>query len=208
MMLLRTSISDLIPHQIRSFIVSKLEGFFSERQHNHHQRKELYKKVGKPWKLLYGPPGTGKSSLVATMANHLKFDVYDLELSSACSDSDLMRALRDTSVQIQIQIQTMTTSLSRFTLSGLLNYMDGLWSSGGQERITIFTTNQRETIDPALPRPGRMGMHIQLSFLKGKAFPILASNYLGIEGHHPLFEQIEWLLEKIEVTPAVGKQNN
>ncbi|PKI30962.1 hypothetical protein CRG98_048647, partial [Punica granatum] len=40
-------------------------------------RKEFYKRVGRAWKrgyLLYGPPGTGKSSLVAAMANYLKFD--------------------------------------------------------------------------------------------------------------------------------------
>lgn len=88
-------------------------------------------------------------------------------------------------------------------MSGLLNYMDGLWSSGGEERIIVFTTNHRERIDPALLRPGRMDMHIHLSFLKGKAFRVLASNYLGVEGDHPLFEEIDGLLEKIEVTPAV-----
>ena len=67
----------------------------------------------------------------------------------------------------------------------------------------IFTTNHRERIDPALLRPGRMDMHIHLSFLRSKAFRILASNYLGVEGDHPLFERIDDLLEKIEVTPAV-----
>jgi len=96
---------------------------------------------------------------------------------------------------------------SRFTLSGLLNTMDGLWSSGGEERIIIFTTNHRKKIDPALLRPGRMDMHIHLSFLKGKAFRVMASNYLDIEGDHPLFEQIDDLLEKAEITPAVvGEQ--
>jgi len=92
----------------------------------------------------------------------------------------------------------------KFTLSGLLNYMDGLWSSCGEERILIFTTNHKDKVDPALLRPGRMDMHIHLSFLKAKAFRILASNYLDIEEHHqPLFEQIEELLEKVDVTPAV-----
>lgn len=199
------------------------------------RRKELYKKVGKPWKrgyLLYGPPGTGKSSLIAAMANYLKFDVYDLELSSVYSNSDLMRAMRDTSNQSIIVIEDIdcnkevlvrsptekvsdsdsdsdhppvkVMSMTRgFTLSGLLNYMDGLWSSCGEERIIIFTTNHRDKIDPALLRPGRMDMHIHLSFLRAKAFRILAYNYLGIEGHHPLFEQIDELLEKVEVTPAV-----
>jgi chaperone BCS1 len=64
------------------------------------RRKTLYKKVGKPWKrgyLLYGPPGTGKSSLIAAMAKYLKFDVYDLDLSSVRSNSDLMRVMRETS---------------------------------------------------------------------------------------------------------------
>ncbi|RYQ80028.1 hypothetical protein Ahy_Scaffold1g106713 isoform E [Arachis hypogaea] len=48
-----------------------------------------------------------------------------------------------------------------------------------------------------------MDMHINLSFLKGKGFRVLASNYLGLDGHHPLFQQIDDLLEKTEVTPAV-----
>jgi chaperone BCS1 len=64
------------------------------------RRKKLYQKVGKPWKrgyLLYGPPGTGKSSLIAAMAKYLKFDVYDLDLSSVYSNPDLMRAMRETS---------------------------------------------------------------------------------------------------------------
>ncbi|PON39231.1 AAA-type ATPase, N-terminal domain containing protein [Trema orientale] len=47
--------------------------------------KEYYKRVGKAWKrgyLLYGPPGTRKSSLIVTMANHLNFDIYDLDLTA------------------------------------------------------------------------------------------------------------------------------
>nr|KYP66925.1 hypothetical protein KK1_013236 [Cajanus cajan] len=201
------------------------------------RRKELYKKVGKPWKrgyLLYGPPGTGKSSLIVAIANYLKFNVYDLEFSSIYSDSDLMRCMRDTSNRCIIVIEDVDCNqevqvrskpsykdnftdsdsefdgsndpnqvTKKFSLSSLLNYMDGLRSSGGEERIIIFTTNHREKLDPALLRPGRMDMHIHLSFLKGKAFRVLASNYLGIEGHHPLFEQIEELLEKTNVTPAV-----
>jgi len=72
------------------------------------RRKELYKRVGKPWKrgyLLYGPPGTGKSSLIAAMADHLKFDVYDLELTSVFSNSDLMRTLKETSNRSIIVIE-------------------------------------------------------------------------------------------------------
>ena len=42
---------------------------------------------------MYGPPGTGKSSLIAAMANHLNFDIYDLELTGLRTDSELRRLL-------------------------------------------------------------------------------------------------------------------
>jgi hypothetical protein len=60
------------------------------------KRKDYYKRIGRAWKrgyLLYGPPGTGKSSLIAAMANYLKFDIYDLELTEVKSNSDLRRLL-------------------------------------------------------------------------------------------------------------------
>ncbi|PKI45225.1 hypothetical protein CRG98_034403 [Punica granatum] len=69
---------------------------------------------------------------------------------------------------------------SYLTLSGLLNFIDGLWSSCGDERIIIFTTNHVEKLDPALLRPGRMDMHIHMSYCTFHGFVLLASNYLGI----------------------------
>ena len=47
--------------------------------------------------MLYGPPGTGKSSLIAAMANYLKFDIYDLDLSSIRLDLALRRIFLSTS---------------------------------------------------------------------------------------------------------------
>lgn len=79
--------------------------------------------------------------------------------------------------------------------------MDGLWSSNGDERIVVFTTNHKDRLDAALLRPGRMDMHIHLSFCTVNGFRILASNYLDVKSHR-LFEPIEGLLEKVEVTPA------
>ena len=62
-------------------------------------RKDFYEDVGKTWKrgyLLYGPPGTGKSSLIAAMANHLKFNIYDLNLSGRLTDESLRSILLST----------------------------------------------------------------------------------------------------------------
>jgi chaperone BCS1 len=52
--------------------------------------KNFFERVGRAWKrgyLLYGPPGTGKSSMIAAMANFLKYDVYDLELTQVICGS-------------------------------------------------------------------------------------------------------------------------
>jgi chaperone BCS1 len=46
-----------------------------------------------------------------------------------------------------------------------------------------------------------MDMHINLSFCTVNGFRILASNYLDVQTH-PLFEPIEGLLKKLEVSPA------
>ncbi|GFY88146.1 P-loop containing nucleoside triphosphate hydrolases superfamily protein [Actinidia rufa] len=182
------------------------------------KRREFYKRVGKAWKrgyLLYGPPGTGKSSLIAAMANYLKFHIYDLELTSLLSNSDLRSILASTANRSILVIEDIDCSSdfqkrqaggnnnvdSQLTLSGLLNFIDGLWSSCGDERIIIFTTNHKDRLDPALLRPGRMDIHIHMSYCTPSGFKILASNYLGIN-NHSMFTEIEKLITEVEVTPA------
>jgi chaperone BCS1 len=98
------------------------------------------------------------------------------------------------------------TSRSNITPSGLLNFADGLWSSFCDERIIIFTTNYVEKLDPALVRPGRMDMHIHMSYCSFEVVKILIANYLSTSTH-PLFESIEKLLgEGVLITPAKVSQ--
>nr|GEW25654.1 AAA-ATPase At3g50940-like [Tanacetum cinerariifolium] len=84
---------------------------------------------------------------------------------------------------------------------GFLNFIDGLWSSCGDERIIIFTTNRKDKLDPALLRPGRMDVHIHMSYCTLCGFKLLASNYLNITQHN-LFEEIENLISQVAITPA------
>ncbi|KAH8498264.1 hypothetical protein H0E87_017259 [Populus deltoides] len=199
------------------------------------KRREFYRRVGKAWKrgyLLFGPPGTGKSSLIAAIANYLKFDIYDLELTNLRTNSDLRSLLISTENKSVLVVEDIDCSFElqdrlaqarammpsrhylaydqgnqyQVTLSGLLNFVDGLWSSCGDERIIIFTTNHKERLDPALLRPGRMDVHIHMSYCTPCGFKLLASNYLGFT-EHPLFPCVEALIEKARVTPAeVGEQ--
>ena len=72
---------------------------------------------------------------------------------------------------------------SNVTLSGLLNFIDGIWSACGGERIIVFTTNHVDKLDPALIRRGRMDKQIELSYCCFEAFKVLAKNYLDVKSH-------------------------
>ncbi|KAG8367716.1 hypothetical protein BUALT_Bualt16G0101900 [Buddleja alternifolia] len=87
------------------------------------------------------------------------------------------------------------------TLSGLLNFTDGLWSCCGSERIFVFTTNHIEKLDPALLRCGRMDMHIHMSYCSFAALKILLKNYLGYEEIESE-EEVAAAIGAAEMTPA------
>lgn len=78
-------------------------------------RKVFFERVGRTWKrgyLLYGPPGTGKSSLVAAIANHVRYNIYDLQLGTVKSDFDLRRLLTSTTNQSILLIEDIDCSSS------------------------------------------------------------------------------------------------
>jgi SpoVK/Ycf46/Vps4 family AAA+-type ATPase len=95
---------------------------------------------------------------------------------------------------------------TKVTLSGLLNFIDSLWSTCGSERIIIFTTNHKGMLDPALIRRGRMDKHIEMSYCSFEAFKVLAKNYLDID-KHKLFGEIRQLLQETDMTPADVAEN-
>ncbi|KAI9165384.1 hypothetical protein LWI28_013134 [Acer negundo] len=206
---------------LKKFVIDDLDTFVN--------RKGFFDNVGRAWKrgyLLYGPPGTGKSSLVAAIANYLKYHVYDLQLQSVKSDAELRNVLTTTSNRSIILIEDIdcneTVSHDRVrrsssldkeketekvsldpgaTLSGMLNFIDGLWSSCGEERIIIVTTNHKERLDPALLRPGRMDVHIEMGYCNPSGFRMLAKTYLGIKDH-ALFGRVDELIKKVDISPA------
>ncbi|PIA56103.1 hypothetical protein AQUCO_00700454v1 [Aquilegia coerulea] len=147
------------------------------------------------------------------MANYLNFDIYDLDLTQLSRNPELrtiMMSMADNSILViedidcSIDLADRTPSSNKkhqVTLSAVLNFIDGIWSTCGNGRIIIFTTNHKDKLDPALLRPGRMDMHLNLSYCTPSGFKILAFNYLKVE-HHPLFGSIENLISNVEVTPA------
>ncbi|KAL7183523.1 hypothetical protein ACSBR2_025842 [Camellia fascicularis] len=174
---------------LKNKIKSDLESFLKSKQYYH--------RLGRVWKrsyLLYGPSGTGKSSFVAGMAKFLCYDVYDIDLSKVINDSDLKMLLLQTTNKSMIVIEDLDRYLAEkstaVSLSGILNFMDGIISCCGEERVMVFTMNGKDRIDPTVLRPGRIDVHIHFPLCDFSAFKILANSHLGLKEHR-LFSQIE-----------------
>ncbi|KAI4355280.1 hypothetical protein L6164_004069 [Bauhinia variegata] len=187
---------------LKDKIKSDLESFL--------RAKQYYHRLGRVWKrsfLLYGPSGTGKSSFVAAMANFLCYDVYDIDLSKVPSDSDLKFLLLQTTAKSIVLIEDLdrflTERLTAVSLSGVLNFMDGILNSCcADERVMVFTMNKKDHIDPNVLRPGRIDVHINFPLCDFSAFKTLANSYLGVKDHK-LFPQVQEIFDNgASLSPA------
>ncbi|KAK3041336.1 hypothetical protein RJ639_002317 [Escallonia herrerae] len=178
--------------------------------------QSFYQRTGRAWKrgyLLYGPPGTGKSSMIAAMANFLRYDIYDLELTEVHTNGELRKLLMKTSSKSIIVIEDIDCSIN------LGNRKEGHASSqscdvgpypldlpgGLNVEDFVFTTNHIEKLDPALLRSGRMDMHICMSYCELSSVKILLKNYLGFEDgdlEEGAFKELENVMGKARMTPA------
>ncbi|XP_057950800.1 AAA-ATPase At2g46620-like [Malania oleifera] len=175
--------------------------------------KQYYHRLGRVWKrsyLLYGPSGTGKSSFVAAMARFLCYDVYDVDLSRVSDDLDLKLLLLQTTSKSLIVVEDLDRFLAErskstaVSTSGVLNFMDGLFSCCGEERVMVFTMNGKDQIDidPTVLRPGRIDVRIHFPLCDFPAFRALANTHLGVK-EHKLFPQVEEIFQSgASLSPA------
>jgi mitochondrial chaperone BCS1 len=173
---------------LKNRVCADLEGFL--------EGCAYYHRLGRVWRrsyLLYGPPGTGKSSFVAAMARYLSFDIYDIDLSH-CSLEELRSLLMHTSPRSLILMEALDRYLEEAGSSGtssILSIMDGIFSCCGEERVMVFTmSREKEGVDPAILRPGRLDVHIHFPMCDFSGFKALASSYLGVY-EHKLFQHVE-----------------
>lgn len=179
--------------------------------------KDWYGARGVPWRrgyLLYGPPGTGKSSAIRAVATDLGLDIATLDIGRrGLSDDDLRDALMTAPRDAILAIEDIDAVFRDragadhvgVSFSGLLNAIDGVAAQEG--RALIMTTNHRERLDPALIRPGRADVHIELGRVGADAAARLYARFfpgdvrgadafrtaLGTQHHTPA-ELQGWLL--------------
>ncbi|KAK4403694.1 AAA-ATPase [Sesamum angolense] len=178
---------------LKTRIKSDLENFLKSRQYYH--------RLGRVWKrsyLLYGSAGTGKSTFIAAMAKFLSYDIYEINLHKVENDADLKYLLLQTTKKSILVIEDldryMTEKSTAVSLSGILNFMDGIFSCCGEERVMVFTMNSKDNVSACLLRPGRIDVHINFPLCDFTAFKSLASSHLGLKDHK-LFPQVEEIFQ-------------
>lgn len=167
------------------------------------QSAEWYLNKGVPYRrgyLLYGPPGTGKTSFTQAIAGAMNLNICYLNLSGDRIDDDgLNRALNDApshsiilledvdGIFVEREAVNQGQEGRRVTFSGLLNALDGVRSQEG--RILFMTTNHREKLDPALLRPGRCDVQVEL---KNAAFKQMQEMYTRFYSSAPAADAIKF----------------
>lgn len=178
---------------LKTRIKSDLENFLKSKQY--------YNRLGRVWKrsyLLYGSAGTGKSTFVAAMAKFLSYDIYEINLNRVQNDADLKYLLLQTTKKSILVVEDLDRHLDEkstaLSLSGILNFMDGIYSCCGEERVMVFTVNSKENIGACVIRPGRIDVHINFPLCNFTAFKSLANSHLGVKDHK-LFPQVEEIFQ-------------
>ncbi|KAI7867527.1 P-loop containing nucleoside triphosphate hydrolase protein [Spinellus fusiger] len=146
-------------------------------------RERWYAQRGIPYRrgyLLYGPPGTGKTSLVQSIASKINMNVAIISLSGSLTDDSfnvLISEVPRNSILVMEDIDHCTiadpsndsgnssesrSKNSRITMSGLLNALDGVTAQEGS--MVFMTCNNLSAIQPALLRPGRIDLKMELGY--------------------------------------------
>ena len=147
---------------------------------------EIYMKLGLRKKigfLFHGQPGTGKSTTITTIACYLGKDIYYVDLSNIETNNDLqmifdyatnkcansgMLVFEDIDCMTNIVIKREKTTdatlvqlkeQEKLNLSYLLNLLDGTLSA--EDCVFAITTNNKEILDEAIYRPGRIDVDIE-----------------------------------------------
>ncbi len=163
--------------------------------------EEWYLNKGIPYQLgilLYGPPGTGKTSLIKAIASYLSYSIYYLPTAALHKIETAAANLPDKCIMIIEDIDSNPVTKSRETnkddddddedvgtsmfkamekigLSEILNALDGLFSAHG--RILIATTNHIEDLDPALIRPGRIDLKVEIGYVNNEILQLFFDSF-------------------------------
>jgi chaperone BCS1 len=195
---------------VKSQIMTDLHSFL--------QSAGWYRSRGIPYRrgyLFYGPPGTGKTSLVKAIAGELDHNICIVNLSERGLTDDrlnhLLSNLPERSLalleDVDAAFATRQTTAddgyhgANVTFSGLLNALDG--AASGEDRILVLTTNYPERLDPALLRPGRVDLKVEIGYATHEVVEGMWERFYGNE-----YEQLKRRFLQILTRGGVFESEN
>lgn len=159
--------------------------------------EEWHSTRGVPWKLgiiLHGPPGTGKTSLIHALASEFGFDIKYIKSLHGLGAAFLSGTRND--LFVIEDIDTIANGLRRDAagdkgaaddrgfsgapLHEILNAMDGMQTPDGLK--FIVTTNHIDRLDPAIIRPGRIDVVIEIGPLSHESARRMFRAFYGQDG--------------------------
>lgn len=180
------SIYDIcIPEIQRKTIIDNLKSFVN--------KKDWYIKHDIPYHfgiLLSGPPGTGKTSIAQAIAKYLKADLLLLSGDHIINIPKINDVRNNAFSHLKI-ILVEDIDYGFFSedvvknennnngkiggMATILNSIDGI--EAADNIIYIFTTNHIEKLNPALIRPGRIDLKLEIGYLNIEAFKQFLKSY-------------------------------
>jgi chaperone BCS1 len=211
-----------------------------------YNNKAWYLNRGIPYQfgiLLYGPPGTGKSSLIKAIAayfnknlcvlnasdlqnfanaaadlpNNCIFTIEDIDSNKIVQpreDGAAGKASEQQTLRISGPFMKGQNSFSTVNLADILNAIDGITAPAG--RVLILTTNHPEKLDPALLRPGRVDLKVNVGYVTKAAFisfiecfyeTVLADTNFDFTGANITVASLQndFLVNKLTLKEMLGK---
>lgn len=155
--------------------------------------------------MLYGPPGTGKSSIAQAISKYINAQlsiligdnlqyemgrVFNCLGKSSISDNKyrvlLIEDIDTSNIKRKDIVPMFNTpgTVEHYGLGALLNNIDGIASPSNI--IYIFTTNHVENLDPALIRPGRIDLKLEIGYATEETFKEFIKFHYGTNWLAPI----------------------
>ena len=201
-----------ISSEIKERVISKIEYFL--------KNEDYYLKRGIPYKfcfMLYGIPGTGKTSFIHALAGYFKLDIYYVTSLGNLKGLFTSSKISGPGIVVIEDIDALSEDLNRKkeeddedpltkimgssnsnTFHDLLNSLDGFTSQHGL--LMAITSNHPDRLDPALVRPGRIDLAIELGPLDADTARDMFFDFYGDEDFS-FWEEIEK-----DYTPLTGSK--
>lgn len=182
----------ILANHVYERIKDDMSNFYSS--YNSYKTKGILYKRGY---LFYGIPGTGKTTAIVSLAHELKKDIYMMYLQSGMSNAGFISAISmipENGILVIEDADCFQETHKRkdgdknketISLSTILNTLDGVCTPHGL--VFIITTNKKETLDPALIRPGRIDVDIEFKKPEKEQIYELYTRIIGNDNHFEEF---------------------